>query len=279
VVASPIVARPQKRTQTLVLLLLASCVPREAPDGTHPEQGPISASAVTLQRWRPHPAVHTKSDADPSGANNALQPDQSGTGDVMLSAPFHDAFERVDPGSDWSSTSESWRIQSGQLCGQSNRNHPIWLKRRIPINARISFVARSQSTNGDLKVEAWGNGRSFAKSVSYDDATSYIFIFGGWKNQLHVLARLNEHDEHRLELRIDRDNPDLRRQPVLPDVNYRFVIERTDGRTLVWRINDSELFAFEDKEPLRGQQHDHFGFNNWESPVCFDDLTIIPLPE
>ena len=83
----------------------------------------------------------------------------------------------------------------------------------------------------------------------------------------------------RLELRIDPASEDHRLNPVLPNVDYRFAIERRDRKTVVWRVNDLDLFVFEDKEPLTGQEHDHFGFNNWEAPVCFDDLTITPLPE
>jgi hypothetical protein len=280
VVASVIVNWPEQSIQKVGLLLLAaSCVPNDPPKEMRAEPTPVSASTVTVQRWRPHAVAQPRSSASSDSSRSALQPDYSGNEDLELTSPFHDSFDRNTLGSDWISTSENWRIESGQLCGQSNRNHPIWLKRRIPQKARIAWVARARSTVGDLKVEAWGNGRGFAKGVSYNDATGYVFVFGGWKNQLHVLARLNEHDDKRLELRIDRTSEDRRLQPVSPNVDYRFVIERTDGKTIVWRVNDLELFNFEDKEPLRGQQHDHFGFNNWESPVCFDDLLITPLPE
>jgi hypothetical protein len=280
VVASAIVNWPEHWIRKVGLLLLAaSCVPNDPAKETRPEPAPVSMSTATLQRWRPHAVAQARSSASTEPAPSALPEDHSGTEDIALTSPFHDSFDRNSLGSDWISTSENWRIESGQLCGQSNRNHPIWLKRRIPPKARISFLARARSAVGDLKVEAWGNGRGFAKAASYNDATGYIFIFGGWKNQLHVLARLNEHDDKRLELRIDRTSEDRKLLPVLPNVDYRFVIERTDGRTIVWRVNDLELFNFEDKQPLRGSQHDHFGFNNWEAPVCFDDLLITPLPE
>lgn len=234
---------------------------------------------VTVQRWRPHPTAPAKPSGSSTREGDDQQPHPTQPEDLRLAAPFRDAFERDSIGADWATTSENWRIEAGQLCGQSNRNHPVWLKRKIPDNARITFLARARSTQGDLKVEAWGNGKSFAKGVSYDDATSYVFIFGGWKNQRHVLARLNEHDPQRLELRIDPTSEDPRLDPVLPNVDYRFALERRDSRTIVWRVNDLELFVFEDKVPLIGQEHDHFGFNNWEAPVCFDDLTITPLPE
>ena len=35
--------------------------------------------------------------------------------------------------------------------------------------------------------------------------------------------------------------------------------------------------VLEDKEPLRGKGHEHFGFNDWDVRVCFDDLRITPL--
>jgi hypothetical protein len=29
--------------------------------------------------------------------------------------------------------------------------------------------------------------------------------------------------------------------------------------------------------PLKGPRHDHFGLNNWEVPLYFDDLRVEPL--
>jgi hypothetical protein len=33
----------------------------------------------------------------------------------------------------------------------------------------------------------------------------------------------------------------------------------------------------EDPAPLTGPGHDHFAFNGWDAPVCFDRLTVTPL--
>lgn len=258
----------------LALLPLCGCVPSDPPTSSHQSADPAPTPAVVLQRWRPHSTVPPRPAAT---ADRVLE--TVAAEDPRLAAPFHDSFDRDSLGPDWTTTSENWRIEGGRLCGQYNHNRPVWLKRRIPANARITFLARAGSNNGDLKVEAWGNGRSFAKGVSYDDATSYVFILGGWKNQRHVLARLNEHAPQRLELRVNSPGMDGGFGRVLPNVDYRFTIERKDKSTIVWRVNAIDLFVLEDKEPLVGQEHDHFGFNNWESPVCFDDLTITPLPE
>jgi len=32
-----------------------------------------------------------------------------------------------------------------------------------------------------------------------------------------------------------------------------------------------------DSEPLEGRGHDHFGFNNWQSDLWFDNLKVTPL--
>jgi hypothetical protein len=278
-VASRTVTSPIELTPALGVLLLTGCVPRDATENNRAEPEAISSSAVTQQRWRPHASYAQKHDGSSGRSTVDHRTLSSGADDPTLTAPFRDSFERSRPGDDWTSTSEDWSIESGLLCGQRNRNHPIWLKYRIPRNAQISFLARAKSSNGDIKAEVWGDGRSFARSTSYNDATSYIFIFGGWKNQLHVLARLSEHDPNRMELRLDRSSVDKRLLPVTPNVDYRFVIERRDGKSILWRVDGLDLIHFEDKEPLHGQEHDHFGFNNWETPVCFDELTITPLPE
>ncbi|MBW2159703.1 MAG: hypothetical protein JRH14_07015 [Deltaproteobacteria bacterium] len=40
---------------------------------------------------------------------------------------------------------------------------------------------RSESAEGDIKVEIFGDGASHAKDDTYT-ATSYVIIFGGWNN-------------------------------------------------------------------------------------------------
>jgi hypothetical protein len=277
VVASTIVIWPPRLIAVPSLLLATGCVPTDPPDGSSVTVSPMYAASVSVARWRPRPETRIKTES--TSHFNATGSTWDGTPDPALIAPFHEDFEgqTIDPA--WLPTSNQWRLEGGQLCGQSARNHPIWLKRSIPPNARIAFVARALTDDGDIKVEAWGDGRSFAKGSSYADATSYVFILGGWKNQLHVLARLNEHDSRRLEHRIDPTEKDPRDFRVVPRRQYQFVIERKDGKSLIWRVDGVELFRFEDQEPLRGSRHDHFGFNNWESPVCFDDLTITPLSE
>jgi hypothetical protein len=126
-------------------------------------------------------------------------------------------------------------------------------------------------------VEVWGDGQGAANQISYTNATGYLVIYGGWKNTLHVLARLNEHGKDRMELAVDPTEKDLRARAVKIHHPYHFKIERRDGKTVRWFVDDLEMHAFADPQPLKGTGHEHLGFQNWEAPVCFDSLVITPL--
>jgi hypothetical protein len=286
-------------------LCLAACVPREraedeqaaaepqhkAPRTTAvasreevPENLPLSKADASAASARPKPPSRPGTNAAiprptvaPQQAPSAAAKTPNGA-DPLLTAAFQDDFSRPELGPDWHSTSPRWKSEGGKLCVSDARNHPLWLKRRLPSNARIEFSATSYSDDGDIKVEIWGDGRSAASGASYNDATGYLTIFGGWKNKFHVLARLDEHAPKRPEIKIVPDGDDPRGRPVENGVEYTFKIERADGKTVRWLVDDIELFAFSDPAPLVGAGHDHFGFNNWQVKVCFDNLKILPLP-
>ena len=237
--------------------MLVSCVPEGPPTG---DQLPAVA--------RPSPTAAAQATAD------SKQPTSTAP---MITAPFEDSFDRAELGEEWNALGPKWKIENGRLCGQGAKNKGIWLKRRIPTNARIEFDAIAESAVGDLKVEVWGDGKSGATGSSYTNATSYIAIFGGWKNTKHVLARIDEHGSDRLEIDIDLQSDDERERAVASGQSYRFRIERADGRTVTWSVNGTVYFHFDDDDPLVGPGHEFFGFNNWDAPVCFDNLKVTPL--
>lgn len=199
--------------------------------------------------------------------------------DVAAPEPATPTRTRSLLGPDWISTSKTgaWRVENGRLCGEGARNKGVWLNRTLPVNARIEFDAYAMSDEGDLKAEVWGDGRSYATSTSYTNATSYLAILGGWKNSIHALARLNEHGTDRKEIRVDKTSDDARERPVVRGQLYQFKIERTDGKTVRWSVNGVDYLSFADPAPLAGQGHDHFGFNEWEAKVCFDNVKVTPL--
>jgi len=241
----------------------AGCVPDERPDGSGSSAN--TRIALSVAQGTPEP---------PRGASDGVVRSVPGP---AIEQRFVDTFERGEPGADWNVTGPGWTIKEGRLCVSNAHNHPAWLRRRLPTNARIEFEATSASADGDLKAEAWGDGRSSAIGNSYTGATSYLVIFGGWKNSLHVLARLDEHGADRKALHVEAGETDPRAQPVLPDRAYRFKIERADGKTVRYFVDEIEILSFKDPSPLAGVGHEHFAFNDWEVPACFDNLIITPL--
>lgn len=183
-----------------------------------------------------------------------------------ITTRFEDRFDRAELGPDWYPTSGVWSIQDGHVRVANARNHPLWLRRRLPRNARIEFDAWSTHPDGDIKCEVYGDGRSYAQQVSYT-ATSYVIIFGGWRNSLNVIARMDEHGADRR----------VRQGPrVEPHRRYHWVIERRD-RVLTWSIDGQPMLEFHDDEPLAGPGHEYFAFNNWMVELGFDNLVITPL--
>jgi hypothetical protein len=187
-------------------------------------------------------------------------------GDPGIGAVFYDDFERSQLGASYRKTGGDWRVEKGTLHVQGAKNHPLWLLRTLPSDVRVEFDARSESPEGDIKVELFGDGASYAKTDQYE-ATSYVIIFGGWSNSKNVLARMDEHGEDRVE-----GKP----RKVVPGRTYHFVIERVGGTLQVW-VDEQILVEMEDPEPLAGRGHDHFGFNNWQSDLWFDNLKVTPL--
>jgi len=179
---------------------------------------------------------------------------------------YLDDFEREDLGDDWHNTGGRYRVVDGELNIQGARNRPLWLRRRLPRDVRIEFDARSESPQGDIKIEVFGDGSSRATSESYT-ATSYVIIFGGWNNTLNIIARMDEHADDRAV------GP---RRPVEPGRTYHFRIERSGDTIRAW-VDDELLAEMTDQDPLEGRGHDHFAFNNWEADLYFDNLRIVPL--
>jgi hypothetical protein len=129
----------------------------------------------------------------------------------------------------------------------------------------IELDAWSNDEAGDIKLEAWGDGESFAHEASYT-ATSYVFIFGGWHNQLSAIARLDEHGKDR------RTRADVR---VVKGRRYHFRIARKGGH-LDWQIDGQPFLAFDDPQPLVGPDHAYLGLNDWEAELHFDNLRVTP---
>lgn len=190
----------------------------------------------------------------------------SSSSNQVLTEEFVDDFNREALGDSWHNTGGPYEIVNGELHVAGAKNHPLWLKKRLPQDVRVTFEARSESPEGDIKFELFGDGRSFARASSYV-ATGYVLIFGGWRNSKSMIARL---DEHGADVKTRRDRR-VQRGKV-----YQFKAERR-GNLLRWWVDDEIMLEYDDSMPLKGSRHDHFAFNNWSTPLYFDNLRVTPL--
>jgi Farnesoic acid 0-methyl transferase len=181
--------------------------------------------------------------------------------------PYSDDFERTALGNDWLATDPTAaRVDKGTLTIERAHNHPVWLRHPIPEDATIEFDAWTDSPEGDIKVEAWGDGRSAhagAPEAAYE-ATGYVFVFGGWHNTKSVLARQEEHGPA---------VPARSSPGVEPGRRYHWQIRRKGGQ-ISWSIDGVPFLELNDPVPLRGPSQAYFAFSGWESPVHFDNLRI-----
>jgi hypothetical protein len=202
--------------------------------------------------------------------------------------PYADDFS--NPGTvaeNYFSTGGLWRVVNGELLSPGVKNNPLWLKASLPQDVAVEFDVRSQSPEGDIKVELFGDGS--------DHASGYVFIHGGWNNSLSIIARLDEHGTSMMGLLAEaqrRGGSDLVKTgvftertrmrveanpyPVQIGRTYHWRIERR-GAQLTWSIDGQRFMEFIDPFPLAGKGHDRFGFSSWEAQLYFDNLRISPL--
>lgn len=214
--------------------------------------------------------------------------------EAPVAVPYQQDFS--DPSvveRDFYSTGGHWRVVQGQLLSPGVKNNPLWLQARLPRDVAVEFDVRSESPEGDIKVELFGDGS--------DHASGYVLIHGGWNNSLSVIARRDEHGPSLEVLRRQAEQvlgrqgvstADLRDSGVWkPSTRMRvearpFPVER--GRTYHWRlerrgsllrwlIEGQPFMELDDPYPLEGKGQDRFGFSSWEAQLYFDNLKIEPL--
>jgi hypothetical protein len=236
-----------------------------------------------------------------------------GPAEVTAAVPFHDDFERATLGDAYWSNGGHWRIVRGQVYSPGVGNNPLWLKARLPRDVRIEFDVRSEGADGDVKWEAFGDGRNHA--------SGYVFIFGGWHNRECRIAKLDEHAPTEAELMAQLANlaqPYPRQLPGLeafwgwvsgpfvkagarrdlrslekgtyyqedtPVVVKRLDLKVERGRTyhevvtrrgglLRWEQDGQLVLEMNDRAPLPLKGHDRFGFSSWLNDTYFDNLKI-----
>jgi hypothetical protein len=173
---------------------------------------------------------------------------------------YEESFEGSGLPKEWTTASKAWRVAGGMLHGERAENEGVWLQVPLPDKVRVTFKAASASDDGDLKFEVFTDGRTHQ--------SGYVGIFGGWKNSLNIIARLDEHGSDRL---VGAEG-----QKVVKDRVYEMAVVRTDSRVR-WYVDGKPFLTYHDGKPLEGEGHRHFGFNDWHVPVRFDDVKVYDL--
>jgi hypothetical protein len=239
-----------------------------------------------------------------------------GDAEVTAGVPYRDGFDRATLGNDWWANGGHYRIVNGQLYAPGAGNNPLWLKARLPADVRIEFDVRSEGPDGDVKWEAFGDGRNHS--------TGYLFLFGAWHNRESRIAKLDEHALTEQELKaqlalvlrpyprvltgVDAFLESLRRPfaeasarsglekleqgkyykkdtpVVVKRADVRVVKGRTYHMTVIrrgqdvsWEVDNGPFLTLHDPAPLAGSGHDRFGFSSWQNDTYFDNLKIEPL--
>lgn len=189
-----------------------------------------------------------------------------------ITSEWSDDFQRTSIGGNYYKTGGGHKLVDGTLSTKGSRNHPLWLRKKLPRDVVIEFDAWSNSPEGDIKVELFGDGVSYDPNGGQYTATGYVLIMGGWGNAKSMIARGNEHGKQLVEKRLKRADK------VKVGQRYRWRIRR-EGNDITWWVDDMEApyMTYKDSHPFQGKGHEYFGFNNWESDSYFDNLIVRAL--
>lgn len=180
-----------------------------------------------------------------------------------LSLPFEDHFERTQINTErqeYFYSGGNWAIIDNALISNGAQNAPLFLNLDLPQSVVIDVDVRSNSPNVDAKVEVMTDGRKHE--------SGYIFIFGGWKNTLSCIARLDEHGKDR----VCKSNTEANGYKT-----YHFtiaLIQKGNSAQITWYVDSVKYLEFTDPKPLFGKGHNRFAFSNWQNRLFFDNLVI-----
>lgn len=198
--------------------------------------------------------------------------------DPPLTQAFTDGFERGELGDDWRSTSYgAYFLKAGRLCISKPRNHPLWLKRKLPTNVKVEFEATPTTNNADVKAELFGDGCAFDQDGKDYTATAYVAVMGAHNNSEHWLARMFEHGPEAKITPLVAGGPSIANSKAIINTTYHWELSRTDGKTVTFKVDGVTIHEMVDPQPLMGAGHDHFALNGWDAPACFDKVTVTPL--
>ena len=188
-----------------------------------------------------------------------------------IGSSFTDTFDGPFLGNFWHDTIGRYTVINQKLNINGAYNHPLWLKYSLPVEVDIVFDAQSLTKDGDIKVELFGDGRSFAFNRGAYVASGYVLCMGGWGNTKTFIARQAEHAQNLLVTTAVKVTEGK--------LHHNKIESRMEGSHLIinWFIDGKLALSMRDKHPLYGEKNRWFGFSNWASDVWFDNLKITPV--
>src|SRR3954468_15145746 len=183
---------------------------RDAPPPRAIERRGMGQRALYMVPWRVLLVVIPL--AAGGGCREKLEP---------LVSDFNESFDRETLGSDWRDSGGNYRIVNGELASGGARHHPLWLRKKLPRDISLEFDARPSGPNGDIRVVIFGDGKSANPDAEGCQSSGYELVFGGWKNSLSVMCRLDQAGGGHQRARTD--------WPVISGQTYHYYITRKDG--------------------------------------------------
>jgi len=170
--------------------------------------------------------------------------------------PFADDFERAELGPAWTAAGGVWKLENGAVVTTGANNAPLFLNVTLPADFVVELDVKSETPAVDAKIELMTDGRMHQ--------SGYIFILGGWSNQISTIARLDEHGTDRVE-----------KKPtgVVGQKSYHWRVEKKGGE-LRWLIDGQPYLTFNDSAPLDGKGNDRLALNNWQNHLRFDNVRV-----
>src|SRR5262245_41483176 len=79
-----------------------------------------------------------------------------------IETSYVDSFDQHSISGDYRRTGGGYRLVDGALQAHGAHNHPLWLAKRLPPgDLQIDLDAWSTSPYGDMKIEVFGDGKSY----------------------------------------------------------------------------------------------------------------------
>lgn len=167
----------------------------------------------------------------------------------------------------WSATAPSRvTFSDREIVVREARNHPVWYREELPLTGSVELTIWTGAREGDMKFEAWGDGKTHAPTFEPAPytASGYVFILGGWNNSKSIIAYRDEHGAHVVE------RSDFR---VVPGRRYVVRVTRANGEVTM-SVDDEPFLAMREPPEAVTSPGRFLGLSGWRTEVHFSEPRV-----